>query len=84
MRTINIGIRHYYNLVVAEAVQIEFITSNTGSKRRYQRSDLFRPQHFVQARAFDIENFTAKRQLPPDLIGRVLVLPIRQPNPPRQ
>ena len=62
MRAVDVGVGHDDDLVIAQLVDVELVAADAGAERGDQRADLFGGQHFVEARALDIEDFAAQRQ----------------------
>ena len=61
MRTVNIGIGHNYNFMIATFIGIKIITSDTGAQSGNNRADFSRIKHFIKTGAFNVQNFTAQR-----------------------
>ena len=61
MATVDIGIGHNNNLVVAQAINIKRIT-NPHANRLDQRYDLFIGEHFIEPRPLGVEHLTTQRQ----------------------
>ena len=61
MRAVNIGIGHDDDFVIAQFLDIKIFAANAGAQRGDERADFIRRQHFVEACALDIQNFTAQR-----------------------
>ncbi|MCY1369757.1 hypothetical protein D9M69_568110 [compost metagenome] len=61
MTTVNIGVGHNDNLVIAQAIDIEGFT-NTDTKGLNHSHNFFVSEHFIKTSALSVENFTTKRQ----------------------
>src|SRR5580704_2487658 len=53
---------HDYDAVVAQLIDVEIIAPDAAAECRDQRADFRGRQHFVEARLFDVEDFTLERQ----------------------
>ncbi len=62
MRTVDIGIGHDDDLVVADLEGIELVLADPGAEALDQRTNLLRRQHAVKTRLLDIEDLAAQRQ----------------------
>ena len=62
VRAIHVGVRHDYDLMVAQFRDVEFIPSDPGSQRHHEVADFLAAQHSVEARAFDVQDLTLERQ----------------------
>src|SRR5690349_4944922 len=62
MAPVDIGVGHDDDAVIARLLCLEILAANTGAERLDQRADLGRGQHFVKARALDIEDLALQRQ----------------------
>ena len=62
MGTVDIGVGHDDDLVVAQLADVEIIAADAGAKRGDERADLGGGQHLVEAGALDIEDLAAQRQ----------------------
>ncbi len=60
MRTIDIGIGHDDDLVVAQFLDIKLIPANPGAHRRNQRTNFLTAEHPVKTRAFDVQDLAAQ------------------------
>lgn len=61
MASVDIGIGHDDNFMIAAFVGIEIVTSDTGAKRGNDGSDFGGIQHLVKTGTFNVQNFTAQR-----------------------
>src|SRR6185436_3382719 len=50
VRTVDVGVRHDDDLMIAELRRIEIVATDTRAERCDQRADLLRGQHLVEAR----------------------------------
>ena len=62
MGAVDVGVRHDDDLVIAQLGDVEIIAADAGAQSRDQRADFLRRQHFVETRAFDIQDLAAQRQ----------------------
>src|SRR5690606_31313388 len=62
MRTVNVGVRHDDDVVVAQLVDIEFIAADTATERGNQRADLLGRQHAVEPGLLNVKDLTLERQ----------------------
>ena len=62
MRAVHVRVRHDDDAVVAQLVGVEFLAADAGAERRDQRADLLAAEHLVEARALDVEDFSAQGQ----------------------
>ncbi len=62
MRTVNVGVGHQDDLVIAQFGKVEIVAADAGAQCRDQRADLLGAQHLVEARPLDIEYLAAQRQ----------------------
>ncbi len=69
MRTIDVGVGHDDDFVVAQLGDIEFLMADAGAERRDKRADFSGAEHPVESRPLDVENFSTKRK--DGLIGAV-------------
>src|SRR5580698_3055844 len=61
VRTIDVGIGHDDDLVIAQLLEAELI-AEPSSERRDHGTNFFVREHFIQARLFDVDDLAAKRQ----------------------
>ena len=62
MRAVDVRVGHDDDLVVAQLLDVEVVAADAGAERGDEGSDLFASQHLVEARALDVEDFSAQRQ----------------------
>ena len=62
MRTIDVGVRHDDDFMVADFIDIKIIAANASAQGGNQRADFLARQHFVKTCAFHIQDFTAQGQ----------------------
>src|SRR5437660_4160187 len=62
MATVDIGVGHDDDAVIARLRRLEILAADTGAERLDQGADLGRGQHFVKAGALDIEDLALQRQ----------------------
>jgi hypothetical protein len=62
VRTVDVGVGHDDDAVVAQLVRIEFVLADAAAERRDQRADLGRRDHFIESCFFHIEDLALERQ----------------------
>ncbi len=62
VRTVDVGIRHDDDAVIAQFVDVEVVAAYAATERRDERADLRRREHLVEARLLDIQNLALQRQ----------------------
>jgi hypothetical protein len=62
MRSINIRIRHQYDLAIPALAQIKLIGADSRPQRADNRPDFLMREHLLQPRLFYIQNFALQRQ----------------------
>ncbi len=60
--TVDVGVGHQNDLVIAKLAGIEIFFPDAGSERHDQRLDFAVAQHLVEARLLDIENLSLERK----------------------
>ena len=67
---VDVGIGHDDDFMIAEFFKIEIVAANPAAKSGDHRADFCVLQNFLEARFFDVEDFTADRQESPGIFGR--------------
>ncbi len=63
VRTVDVGVGHDDDVVVAELVDVEVLAAfDAATERRDQRADLRARKHLFEARALDVEDLSAQRK----------------------
>ena len=62
MRAIHVGISHDDDAVIAQLLDVKFVSTNRRTQGRNQRGDLLGRKHFLEARFFDIQHLAAQWQ----------------------
>ncbi len=60
VRAVDVGVGHDHDLVIAQLGEVEFLAADAGAERLDDGPDLAAGEHPVEARAFDVEQFTAQ------------------------
>src|SRR5262249_38089498 len=62
MRSVNIGIRHNDDAVIADLLDIKVVPTDTSPKGGDEHLDFLAAEHFVEARLFDVQNLAPERE----------------------
>ena len=62
VRAVDVCVRHDDDLVVAQLAQVEVVAADAGAERGDERTDLLAGQHFVESRAFHVQDLAAQWQ----------------------
>jgi hypothetical protein len=81
VRAVDVGIGRENNFVIAQFRKVKHV-ADSGAERHHQVADLLRGEHFVEARALNVEDLAAQRQVLPACGGRGPALPSRLPSLP--
>src|SRR3546814_5435795 len=62
VRTVDVGVGHDDDAVVAQLVRVVLVLADAGTQRGDQGADLRGREHAVEARARDVEDFSARSE----------------------
>src|SRR5215471_6389958 len=60
MRSVNIGVRHNDDAVIADLLNVEVVPTNASPQGRDEHLDFLAAEHLVEARLLDVQNLPAQ------------------------